>query len=653
MKVKRLLLPVFIVTVLCLLFAGFFSIGKAKEVFADSYYDEESDEYIIDTNYWFQNIEVNVDVRRDKTFAITEKMKVGFLRENVNTGIIRDIQRVSTTTRVIDGERVSGDKYIANLTDVSAMIDGVPARVTQSLYSNGNFHSVKMQKQDESYFPATADQKNDDDYHVFELSYVYDMSADKAEGYDDFTFDVLGYAMAFTRRFKAEITFPETLEENNVTFRTNGKKNWQPNEKEGEYIRIEGNKISLYARPFSDNKGYTVQVLLPDGYFAVTGKVPFLWYYGLCAGIAALSLPLTVFLFLKFRTRKPVESVEFYPPEGMRPARYSAVWHGRMRKKDLSAVVLLWAKEGYVSIEKDGRKDILLTRLKELPPDTDEEEREYFDALFTPIFSSENGEGEVFSSRAMQTGMFYEKGRKISQAADAAEIAANWPDPLAKGRMAASIGILICSLIPIAMMLVYLCAFHETALPVLFLVFIVAGTATGYVELLNSMSPLMYVFPVAFMGMPLVAVITIFYLPAYDYIGFLWISVGWWALCFFLPRFMKRRTPEAQRDYGKMRGFRRFLLTAELSRIERVLLDNPDYYYDVIPYCLVMGIGKKVEKRFKPLQLALPEWANGVSLGSLSSCLSHSFGSSGGGGGGGGGGGSSGGGGGGGGSRGC
>ncbi len=117
---------------------------------------------------------------------------------------------------------------------------------------------------------------------------------------------------------------------------------------------------------------------------------------------------------------------------------------------------------------------------------------------------------------------------------------------------------------------------------------------------------------------------------------------------------MKKRTPEAQKEYEKMRGFRKFVLTAELSRIEMLLKDYPDYYNDIIPYCLVMGISKKVEKRFAPLQLALPEWANGVPVTALSHCLSHSVGSSsGGGGGGGGGGGSSGGGGGGGGSRGC
>ncbi len=107
-------------------------------------------------------------------------------------------------------------------------------------------------------------------------------------------------------------------------------------------------------------------------------------------------------------------------------------------------------------------------------------------------------------------------------------------------------------------------------------------------------------------------------------------------------------------EYAQMLGFKRFLLTAELPRLEKMLDDDPEYYYHIIPYCLIMGIGEKVEKRFAPLGVAAPEWTGGISLGAFSS-FTHSLSSSSGGGssGGGGSGGSSGGGGGGGGSRGC
>ena len=121
---------------------------------------------------------------------------------------------------------------------------------------------------------------------------------------------------------------------------------------------------------------------------------------------------------------------------------------------------------------------------------------------------------------------------------------------------------------------------------------------------------------------------------------------------------MNKKADYVLSDYGKMLGFKRFLLTAELSRIEMLFEEDPDYFSHIIPYCLIMGIGKKVEKRFAALNISAPEWSDGIGLGAFSHfshtlATSSGMGSSGGGGGGGGHGGSSGGGGGGGGSRGC
>ena len=89
--------------------------------------------------------------------------------------------------------------------------------------------------------------------------------------------------------------------------------------------------------------------------------------------------------------------------------------------------------------------------------------------------------------------------------------------------------------------------------------------------------------------------------------------------------------------------------------------ERPDLFAEILPYCYIMKITKRVEKRFKALGIAAPVWTEGQSVYACTHAFSHAIASSGGGGGlssgsgggGGGGGGSSGGGGGGGGSRGC
>ena len=269
----------------------------------------------VDENYYFNRISVEVAVNRDKTYEITETLKTQFRESGVNTGIIRDIQRVSRTTRVIDGKKIRGKSYIAKLDNVSVTLDGEPAKVTRSLY--GQFHSVKMQKSDGGYLGAGE--------HTFVLKYLYDAGDDSVSGFDDFTLDVLGYAMAYTEEFYAEIIFPDAVEASRVSFRTNQKTDWYPNAGNSEYVKTEGNKISMFALPQEASKGYTVQVILPEDYFSQ--KLTFYWYYVIFAALALISVIACVWIFIVSTfNRKVFAPVEYLPPKDMTVMRISAVW---------------------------------------------------------------------------------------------------------------------------------------------------------------------------------------------------------------------------------------------------------------------------------------------------------------------------------------
>ncbi len=620
----------------------------SQMVSADSYYDEETGKTVIDTNYWFRNITVNVDVRRDKTLAVTERFTVGFLRGEVNTGFIRDIQRISRTTRIIDGKKDQGERYIAKISNVSVTINGGAAKVTEELYNQGQFHSIKMQLPDESYFPAT-DQSDKDSYNIFELSYIYDISDDKARGYDDFTFDVLGYAMAYTKGLSVTVTFPENIEGRDVSMRTNQMKAWEPTAENGERFIVSGNTVRIGAAPNKENKGYTLQVILPDGFFQTESS--FYWEYIACAVLALCGVAAGLFLFFRFRQRKPIDPIAFYPPEDMRAMRFSSVYYGGAREKDIAAVIVQWAQEGYVRIDRDGVKDLYVHKIKDLPDDVSDAEKAYFDEMFKPLFGDA---AEDFSTRAMLYPDNAKKASRLSRRVSRLVSEADIPNPLSRHSGLYHVLLTICLLIPLLAVLIYGCSLNATLLPLFFFVFIAAGTGVGSTQARSNFSPLMYVFPIAFLAMPMVVYSLFFYMPRYDYAGMLWLSLIWWAIAFILLHFYKQRSPEVMYEYAQMLGFKRFLLTAELPRLEKMLDDDPEYYYHIIPYCLIMGIGEKVEKRFAPLGVAAPEWTGGISLGAFSS-FTHSLSSSSGGGssGGGGSGGSSGGGGGGGGSRGC
>lgn len=279
-----------------------------------------------DENYWFESIQTGIAVNRDKTFSVTERMKVGFSKAETNTGIIRDIQRVSQTTRIVDGKRKKGQPYLASLSDVKATIDGADAKITQSYYDAGQFFSVKMQKEDESFFGAT-DVEGDTGFHDFRLSYLYDMSDDKIGGFDDFTFDVLGYETALTKSFSVTVAFPSEIDASQVSVRTNEMEAWSP--AEGEGWRVEGNTLTMNARLNEKDRGYTVQVLFPDGYFQT--ELTHFWYYWLFAVSVLGFIIAGLIIAVKYFPRKAVEPVEVVPPKGISLMRASALRYGEAR----------------------------------------------------------------------------------------------------------------------------------------------------------------------------------------------------------------------------------------------------------------------------------------------------------------------------------
>jgi len=60
--------------------------------------------------------------------------------------------------------------------------------------------------------------------------------------------------------------------------------------------------------------------------------------------------------------------------------------------------------------------------------------------------------------------------------------------------------------------------------------------------------------------------------------------------------------------------------------------ENPNYFYDILPYCYIFGITKIMEEKFKKLHFKYPKWAETAGFAGACSCIgrsvSHSFGSS-------------------------
>jgi hypothetical protein len=59
---------------------------------------------------------------------------------------------------------------------------------------------------------------------------------------------------------------------------------------------------------------------------------------------------------------------------------------------------------------------------------------------------------------------------------------------------------------------------------------------------------------------------------------------------------------------GKILGFKRFLYTAEKKKLETLVMENPSYFFDIIPYTYVLGVSNKWINKFETISFKRPDW---------------------------------------------
>ena len=88
------------------------------------------------------------------------------------------------------------------------------------------------------------------------------------------------------------------------------------------------------------------------------------------------------------------------------------------------------------------------------------------------------------------------------------------------------------------------------------------------------------------------------------------IGIAMPAFVFLAPQ-LRRRTDFGTELIGRCVGFRNFLETAEKERLEMLLEENPNYYYDILPYAQVLGVSSIWEKKFEGMLSQPPAWFYG------------------------------------------
>ena len=110
-----------------------------------------------------------------------------------------------------------------------------------------------------------------------------------------------------------------------------------------------------------------------------------------------------------------------------------------------------------------------------------------------------------------------------------------------------------------------------------------------------------------FSTMPIANAIKDYY---YYLIGVVFGAVCILVMAIFL-KLISKRTKYGNEILGKIKGFKKFLETAEKQKLEAMVMENPTYFYDILPFTYVLGVSDKWIEKFETISLQAPNWYDG------------------------------------------
>ncbi len=564
--------------------------------------------------YVIDKYDVNIVVNENNTFDITETITAYF---NVpKHGIYRRIPLKNIVNR-LDG---TSSKNRARVTNLS-----VNNKYTTSR-ENG-YLNVKIGSKNRT---LTGEQ-------TYVIKYTYNIGKDPVKDYDELYFNIIGDQWdTVIGNVSFTITMPKEFDSSKLGF-SSGLKSSVNNDKIS-YNVTENKIIGSYKGILQENEALTVRCELPEGYFVGAGFKVNSIIYIICL-IPIIFLGISIMLWYKFgRDDQVVETVEFYPLNGFNSLELGFLYRGKAESQDVISLLIYLANKGYIKIAEIEEKGLLfkhkgfkITKLKEYDGNNINEKK-FLDGLFSVkyeinmLYGKSNEQSnpenlwEVTSDELYNN--FYITINEILSNINKKE---NRQKIFEKTASNKSIFIVLMVIATFCIITIPpLIAFGDTSLLIFSLLFPGIGFTVLF-KLVFGETQTIYVngratysskgtkifgiiwglgfggIPWAFFVLPFLLVEPIYlisYLIGLACVGGMIISLS------YLPK----RTPYGNEVLGKIRGFKNFLETAEKERLELMVMQNPTYFYDILPYAYVLGVTDKWIKNFENISMQAPAW---------------------------------------------
>ena len=311
---------------------------------------------------------------------------------------------------------------------------------------------------------------------------------------------------------------------------------------------------------------------------------------------------------LFFNKRKILPVVNFEAPDEMSPLLMGKLIDNTVNADDITSMIYYWADKGYIKINLDDKDEPTLIRIyKSLPAQTPEYEKTLFDEMFR--------KSETVKPSDLKYN-FYTTIQKVKKQINTNVKGLYDGKGFAVSAVLAIFGALLTGLAPFIIAFTqisytYILIAHFLSVLPLIAIYALCLAIKYNVLKLNATKKALYCLGAAGVWV-LFAVIYILAVPSFIIALLPKILIclvsGGAVICSVL---IISRTEKYTEQLNGIIGFRNFITLAEKDRLEKMLEEDPQLYYHVLPYAQVLGVSDKWEEKFAQITIEPPRWATG------------------------------------------
>ncbi len=576
-------------------------LANAKEA------DGPDDQCIIESFVYVATID------ESNTWSVTEKIKANFLEPR--HGIYQYIE--NRYNDLLDGELYN---YSIDVTDIS-----IPIFKSETELENG-FQVIRIGDPNGEVtgeMEYTINYKlhfNDDRYAKADILYATILGAQWRNEIKDFQF-----GLSFSKKLPADFEKKFKI--------MSGKLGKQGNALNVAYeIDWEANRIYGRVQNIGHHNAITLRAELPQGFWRVSDKITPANKNAQLLFYAAIVLFVVAALYLYMnRRRKPLTVIEYSAPDDINSAAVGYIIDEVADASDISSLIVWWASKGYLRIEekeveegvvKRKKQQIILHMIQDLPHDIQGYQRTFWKALFkgdkTQCNISEDLRDRGVDVRQAITelkGTFTGERKLVNFNKKGMLLMALY-------FIAGGLSILLSSKVAIFD--------HECIMAVAAWVIFTSGYGywhykyadkgmKGYLREKKGQG-IMLLLSMAFVCFYTINSVSSLSgsqnnaLPQFAMEG---IILGGWVMV-LLAGSLRIDTKYRQEKLSHLLGFREFINTAEVPMLKAMVDENPEYFYEVLPFAMVFGLTDKWYEHFANIQISDPDWYSSDSADSLS-----------------------------------